>query len=109
MYHSRIDPVSPFPVLSSAERDTLPDPFPYLGYILALAGTTTKIMLAQDSPEHQRDQLNALQMALNQFDTTLPEELRFQTATFKSYVPLLQGGAFVLIHVRENRTGNCLR
>jgi hypothetical protein len=80
----------------------LPDPFPYLAYILAIAGSTTQIMLAQDSPIYQREQLNALQLALNGFDAALPDELRFQTATFRSYVPLLQGGAFVLIHVRPD-------
>jgi hypothetical protein len=80
----------------------LPDPFPYLAYILAIAGSTTQIMLAQDSPTYQREQLNALQLALNGFDAALPDELRFQTATFRSYVPLLQGGAFVLIHVRPD-------
>lgn len=102
MYQHRTPPVFTFPALSIADGHTLSDPFPYLAYILAVAGTTTQIMLAQDSPGYQREQLNALQLALNGFDATLPDELRFQTATFRSYVPLLQGGAFVLIHVRPD-------
>jgi hypothetical protein len=102
MYQHRISPVHTFPTLSIANGQMLPDPFPYLANILAVAGTTTQIMLAQDSPAYQREQLNALQLALNGFDAALPDELRFQTATFRSYVPLLQGGAFVLIHVRPN-------
>jgi hypothetical protein len=87
MYQHRISPVYTFPALPITNGQMLPDPFPYLAYILAIAGSTTQIMLAQDSPTYQREQLNAL---------------RFQTATFRSYVPLLQGGAFVLIHVRPD-------
>jgi hypothetical protein len=102
MYQHRISPVYTFPALPIANGQTLPDPFPYLAYILAVAGSTTQIMLAEDSPTYQREQLNALQLALNGFDAALPDELRFQTATFRSYVPLLQGGAFVLIHVSPN-------
>lgn len=101
MYQHRIPLVYRFPALSTADGQTLPDPFPYFAYILAAAGTTTKIVLAQDSPEYQREQLNTLQLALNGFDAALPDELRFQTATFRSYVPLLQGGALVLIRVRQ--------
>ncbi|KAH8083490.1 hypothetical protein HD553DRAFT_342712 [Filobasidium floriforme] len=99
MYQHRISPVYTFPTLSIANGQMLPDPFPYLANILAVAGTTTQIMLAQESPAYQSEQLNALQLALNGFDAALPDELRFQTATFRSYVPLLQGGAFVLIHL----------
>ncbi|KAG7527766.1 hypothetical protein FFLO_06608 [Filobasidium floriforme] len=103
MYQHQISPVYTFPTLSIADGQTLSDPFPYLANILAVAGTTTQIMLAQDSPAYQREQLNALQLALNGFDAALPDELRFQTATFRSYVPLLQGGAFVLIHYDIDR------
>jgi len=40
-----------------------------------------------------------LQIALNDFNMNLPNELRFQTPTFRRYVPLNQGGCFALIHV----------
>jgi hypothetical protein len=102
MYQDEMRSVPPFPPLVTSQDGFLPDPFPYLGYILALAGTTTRIMLAKDPGSFQKEQLHTLQLALNEFNLTLPDELRFETPKFRAYVPLLQGGAFVLIHVGLN-------
>lgn len=97
-----------FPPLLAPRGRNLADPFPYLVQILALAKAMTRTLVSRDSPlADQKEQLTVLQIALNDFNTNLPDELRFQTPTFRLYVPLNQGGCFALIHV--SRRGHFVR
>ena len=99
MYPEIVQMAPTFPPLTSIEGSSLVDPFPYLVQILALAKAVTRILVAVDTSTNHKEQLTVLQIALNDFNMNLPNELRFQTPTFRRYVPLNQGGCFALIHV----------
>ena len=96
-----LDQIPPFPPLRHMLSNILhPHPYAYLVKIFALASAVTSIFVSKGSSA--RDVPLALehtQKQLNDFHNNLPEELRFDTATFQTYTSLEQGGAFVLLHV----------
>ena len=100
MYQEMVYQTPSSPPLPTMPSSGLVDPFPYLVKILGLAKAATGILVvAADISPHQRQQLTLLQLVLNDYNMNLPNELRFETAKFQRYVPLSQGGCFVLIHV----------
>jgi hypothetical protein len=76
----------------------LPDPFHYLIKIFAIAYQVTQVLVRPDVID-AADLLEKAQSDLNEFNSSLPAELRFETSTFRNYAAISQGGAFVLIHV----------
>jgi hypothetical protein len=76
----------------------LPDPFHYLIKIFAIAYQVTQVLVRPDVI-NAGELLERAQGDLNEFNSSLPSELRFETSTFRNYAAISQGGAFVLIHV----------
>lgn len=74
------------------------DPFHYLIKIFAIAYRVTQVLVRPDV-KNAGELLERAQSDLNEFNTTLPAELKFETSTFRNYAAISQGGAFVLIHV----------
>jgi hypothetical protein len=74
------------------------DPFHYLIKIFAIAYRVTQVLVRPDV-KNASELLERAQSDLNEFNTTLPLELKFETSTFRNYAAISQGGAFVLIHV----------
>lgn len=77
------------------------DPFPYLIKIFAIAYRVTQVLVKPDLVD-AGELLERAQSDLNAFNATLPSELAFETSSFRSYATISQGGAFVLIHVRNS-------
>ena len=84
-----------FPPLANSG---LPDPFHHLIKIFAIAYQVTQVLVRPDVA-NAADLLEKAQSDLNEFNSSLPAELRFETSTFRNYAAISQGGAFVLIHV----------
>lgn len=76
----------------------LPDPFHYLIKIFAIAYQVTQVLVRPDV-FNAGELLEKAQGDLNEFNSSLPSELRFETSTFRNYAAISQGAAFVLIHV----------
>ena len=76
----------------------LPDPFHYLIKIFAIAYQVTQVLVRPDV-FNAGELLEKAQGDLNEFNSSLPSDLRFETSTFRNYAAICQGGAFVLIHV----------
>jgi hypothetical protein len=74
------------------------DPFHYMIKIFAIAYQVTQVLVKPDL-SNAGDLLEKAQSDLNEFNTSLPSELRFETSTFRNYAAIAQGGAFVMIHV----------
>lgn len=84
--------------MRSEDGQLLPDPYEYLVKISALVVRVSRIFLMPAEEDTQSHFMQA-QAALNEFHMTLPSELKFDTATFRSYAAINLGGAFVLLHV----------
>ncbi|KAK4689331.1 hypothetical protein P7C73_g782, partial [Tremellales sp. Uapishka_1] len=98
MYRS-LDVALPFfPPIRTLSGQDVPDPYPYLVRIFVLANRVTQILVHPDDPEIS-NHLELVQTTLNEFHTSLPPEVRFETSTFQVYAAASQGGAFVLIHL----------
>ncbi|WVQ99144.1 hypothetical protein IAU59_006276 [Kwoniella sp. CBS 9459] len=97
MYITPNATIPDFPHLITASGVSVPDPFGYLAKILVLVDRTTRI-LVQDTKEDIEPLLEKAQSALNEFHTSLPSELRFETSTFQQYASIGQGSSFVLLH-----------
>jgi hypothetical protein len=52
-----------------------------------------------------RDRLADVQRDLNDFNSALPPQLRFETVSFRMYAEVGQGAAFALMHVSAPVTG----
>ena len=74
------------------------DPFHYVIKVFAIAYRVTQVLVKPDVVD-ATEMLERAQSDLNEFNTTLPLELKFETLTFRNYAAIGQGGAFVLIHV----------
>lgn len=74
------------------------DPFHYMIKIFAIAYRVTQVLVKPDVV-NAGDLLERAQSDLNEFNNSLPPELRFETSTFRNYAAIGQGGAFVMIHV----------
>ncbi|OCF40432.1 hypothetical protein I317_05735 [Kwoniella heveanensis CBS 569] len=98
MYITANATIPEFPPLMTASGASVPDPFGYLAKILVLVDRTTRI-LVQDTKEDIEPLLEKAQSALNEFHTSLPSELRFETSTFQQYASIGQGSSFVLLHL----------
>lgn len=83
------------------ESNGMTDPFHYLIRIFAIAYRVTQVLVKPDVKDAGQ-LLERAQSDLNEFNTTLPLDLTFDTSTFRNYAAISQGGAFVLIHVRLN-------
>lgn len=86
------------PHFPSLPGSGLPDPFHYLIKIFAIAYQVTQVLVRPDV-FNAGELLEKAQGDLNEFNSSLPSELRFETSTFRNYAAISQGGAFVLIHV----------
>ena len=86
-----------FPPLANSG---LPDPFHHLIKIFDIAYQVTQVLVRPDVA-NAADLLEKAQSDLNEFNSSLPAELRFETSTFRNYAAISQGGAFVLIHVSD--------
>jgi hypothetical protein len=84
-----------FPPLSGSG---MTDPFHHMIKIFAIAYQVTQVLVKPDL-SNAGDLLEKTQSDLNEFNTSLPSELRFETSTFRNYAAIAQGGAFVMIHV----------
>ncbi|WVF71755.1 hypothetical protein IAT40_006563 [Kwoniella sp. CBS 6097] len=98
MYITANAAIPEFPHLITASGGSIPDPFGYLAKILVLVDQTTRI-LVQDTKEDIEPLLEKAQSSLNEFHTSLPSELRFETSTFQQYASIGQGSSFVLLHL----------
>jgi hypothetical protein len=98
MYQLPSTSIPAFPPLIASNGRHLPDPLPYLVEIFGLVSKTSRILVESDRSGNVVP-LHSTQLALNDFNMSLPPELNFQTITFQAYVPLDRGGAFVLLHV----------
>lgn len=76
------------------------DPFHYLIKIFAIAYRVTQVLVRPDV-KNAGELLERAQSDLNEFNASLPAELKFETSTFRNYAAISQGGAFVLIHVSQ--------
>jgi hypothetical protein len=84
-----------FPPLAASG---MTDPFHYMIKIFAIAYRVTQVLVRPDVVD-AGELLEKAQSDLNEFNTSLPPELRFETSTFRNYAAIAQGGAFVMIHV----------
>ena len=96
------------PHFSPFHDTALPDPFHYLIKIFAIAYQVTQVLVRPDVI-NAADLLEKAQSDLNEFNSSLPAELRFETSTFRNYAAISQGGAFVLIHVSLFRDSDSVR
>jgi hypothetical protein len=95
-----------FPPIAAPNGHFVPDPYPYLVRIFELADHVARILVKQEETSAANDRhkhLEKTQSDLSEFYTSLPSELRFETATFQVYASISQGGAFVLLHVSHLR------
>ncbi|WVW83580.1 hypothetical protein I302_105601 [Kwoniella bestiolae CBS 10118] len=86
------------PPITTSEGATQADPFLYLVKTLVLADSIARI-LRDHNGTPQPELLEKSQSDLNEFHTTLPIELRFETSAFQKYASLGHGSTFVLLHL----------
>jgi hypothetical protein len=88
--------VPAFPKLPGTD---LPDPFPYMVRILALASRISGYMSDSTLRDPGSPAFTVYQHELNDFNTSLPVELQFGIQTFQAYVPTSRASGFVLLHL----------
>lgn len=99
MYKTSLDQVPSFPPLTTPSGHTLTNPYPYMTRIFSLADHVTRILVDKCTTAIDEAALEQAQSRLNDFHTSLPADLRFETSAFQKYAAIAQGGAFVLLNV----------
>lgn len=99
MYKTSLDQVPSLPPLTTPSGHTLTNPYPYMTRIFCLADRVTRILVDKCTTTIDEVALEQAQSQLNEFSTSLPVDLRFETFTFQKYASIAQGGAFVLLNV----------
>ncbi|KJE00782.1 hypothetical protein I311_05579 [Cryptococcus gattii NT-10] len=98
MYKTSLDQVPSLPPLTTPSGHTLTNPYPYMTRIFCLADRVTRILVDKCTTTIDEVALEQAQSQLNEFSTSLPVDLRFETFTFQKYASIAQGGAFVLLN-----------
>ena len=98
MYQASLVAEPSFPHLSVSNGMTVADPLPFAARIFSMADDMTLILVSRDKSD-MKVKLERAQSKLNDFHTSLPVELQFETSTFQIYTGLGQGSIFVLLHV----------
>ncbi|XAO26717.1 hypothetical protein I312_105557 [Cryptococcus bacillisporus CA1280] len=99
MYKTSLDEVPSLPALTTPSGHTLTNPYPYMTRIFCLADRVTRILVDKCTTTIDEVALEQAQSQLNEFHTSLPVDLRFETFTFQKYAAIAQGGAFVLLNL----------
>ncbi|OXH32873.1 hypothetical protein J008_03143 [Cryptococcus neoformans] len=99
MYKTSLDQVPSFPPLTTPSGHTLTNPYPYMTRIFSLADHVTRILVDKCTTAIDEAALEQAQSRLNDFHTSLPADLRFETSAFQKYAAIAQGGAFVLLNL----------
>ncbi|WWC93859.1 hypothetical protein V866_000695 [Kwoniella sp. B9012] len=97
MYLTQPPALPTLPPVLASDGETQADPFLYLVRILVLSDSVARTLRDHlRSPQSQL--LEIAQSELNEFHTTLPTELRFETSAFQRYASIGHGSTFVLLH-----------
>jgi hypothetical protein len=90
------------PPIKGDQGQLLANPLHWMVRVFTLVAKVTRVLFQHNQdPKEARSMMLKPQEALNALYVSFPEELRFETSTFKAYAAVQQGGAFTQLHVSD--------